>query len=82
LEATTLGPEDGLARCTEALTIVRDTGALLEQADVLAGIGRCHLQAGDTADGIAFLRQALDIYQRIGAASAQSVREILKEHPT
>ena len=82
LQAATLGPEHGLARYTEALTIARDIGTPPEEADALAGIGRCHIQAGNTADGTAFLRQALDIYQRIGSPSAQSVQEILNEHPS
>jgi Tfp pilus assembly protein PilF len=81
LRAATLGPEHGLARYTEALTIARDIGTPPEEADALAGIGRCHIQADNTADGTAFLRQALDIYQRIGSPSAQSVQEILNEHP-
>src|SRR6266496_3245712 len=82
LQATTRRPADRLARYTEALTIARDHAAPLDEADALAGIGCCHIQARDTAAGCAFLRQALDIYQRIGSPSAQRVQKILNEHAT
>jgi tetratricopeptide (TPR) repeat protein/transcriptional regulator with XRE-family HTH domain len=82
LQAATLGPEDGLARYTEALTIARNVGRAPEEADALAGMGRCHLQAGDTPAGAAFLRQALDVYQRIGSPGAQQVQKILDQHPS
>ncbi len=39
----------------------------------LAGLGRCALAAGRTADAQAGLRQALEIFQRIGAAEANGV---------
>jgi hypothetical protein len=81
LQVTTLGPEEGIARYTEALTIARDIPAAEIEADALTGIGRCHLQTGNTTLGTALLRQALDIYQRIGSPSAQRIQEILDKHP-
>jgi hypothetical protein len=39
------------------------------------------LQTGNTTLGTALLRQALDIYQRIGSPSAQRIQEILDKHP-
>jgi hypothetical protein len=52
----------------------------LEEARALEGIGRCHLQDGDTVAGIARLRQALSIYKRIGAPGAQRIQQILLSH--
>jgi hypothetical protein len=36
-------------------------------------LGRCALAAGHTAQAAALLRQALEIFQRIGAAEAHDV---------
>ena len=38
------------------------------------------LQDGNPGDGAAQLRQALAIYQRIGAPAARHVRETLRHH--
>jgi hypothetical protein len=43
------------------------------------GIGRCHLQDGNPGEGTALLRQALAIYQRIGAPAARRVQETLRD---
>ena len=43
------------------------------EAHALAGLGRCALAAGDTAKAEDRLRQALEIFQRIGAAEATGV---------
>ena len=51
--------------------------APLEEARALEGIGRSHLHDGNVGDGAAKLRQALAIYQRIGAPDAQRVQETL-----
>jgi DNA-binding SARP family transcriptional activator len=50
--------------------LARATGSQLEEAHALEGIGKCGKQTYDasTADGA--LRQALEIYQRLGAADA------------
>ena len=83
LQTTTLGPEHGIARYTEALTIARDADSPVDQADALTGIGRCHIQAGNAAGGATLLRQARDIYQRIGCPRrAQPIQKILDEHPS
>jgi len=42
------------------------------------GIGRSHFQDGHVGEGTAKLRQALAIYQRIGAPDAQRVQETLR----
>lgn len=50
-----------------ALAIAREISVPLEEARALEGIGQCHLQGGNLREGAAPLRQALAIYQRIGA---------------
>jgi tetratricopeptide (TPR) repeat protein len=62
--------EQALAHHQRALDIARAVGSPLEQARALDGAGRCALARGDTASAVTQLRQALEIYQRIGAAEA------------
>jgi hypothetical protein len=57
----------------QALHLARQIGIALEEAHALAGLDRCALGTGRTADGEAGLRQALAILQRIGAAEAADV---------
>lgn len=52
----------------------------LEEARALEGIGRSHLQDGDRGQAAAHLRQALTIYQRIGARRARQVQETFRHH--
>jgi tetratricopeptide (TPR) repeat protein len=63
-----------------ALGIARDLGAPQEEARALEGIGRCDIQDGSPGEGAAKRRQALTIYQRIGALDAQRVQEDLRSH--
>ena len=63
---------------TQALAIARELGVPLEEARALEGIGHCHIQDGNPGEGAAKLRQALAIYQRIGAPDAQRVQETLR----
>ena len=67
-------------RHAQALTIARDLDAPLEEARALEGIGRSHLEDGNPAEAAAYLRQALAIYQRIGARGARRVQETLRRH--
>jgi tetratricopeptide (TPR) repeat protein len=39
-----------------------------DEAHALAGLGRCALAAGEATQAEVFLRQALEIFQQIGAA--------------
>ena len=66
-------------RHTQALAIARDIGHPLQEARALEGIGQCHLRDGHPGDGTAYLRQALTIYQRIGAPGAQRVQGTLHD---
>ena len=67
-------------RHTRALAIACDIGMPLEEARALEGIGHSYLQDGTTDEGAAHLRQALAIYQRIGAPGARRVQETLLQH--
>ena len=65
----------------QALAIARDIGALHEEAHALEGIGLCRIHQGALGEGATLLRQALMIYQRIGAPAAERLREILRDRP-
>lgn len=54
----------------EALDLAREIGSSWDEAHALAGLGRCALAAGRTAEAAGSLRQALEIFQQIGAAEA------------
>jgi len=60
-----------------ALVIARDLGIPLEEARAMEGSGYCHLREGRPREGIACLRQALAIYQRLCAPEAVRVQEDL-----
>jgi tetratricopeptide (TPR) repeat protein len=65
---------------TQALAIARDIGDPLEVARALEGIGRYNLQDANPVEGLAYLQQALTIYEQIGAPYAGRVEEVLREH--
>ena len=58
----------------QACELSRAIGSSVDEADALAGLGRCALAARRPADAEALLGQALEIFQRIGAAAASGVR--------
>jgi predicted TPR repeat methyltransferase len=60
----------------QALALSRDISAAPEEARALEGIGHSHLQAGNPSQAVAPLRQALRIYQRIGAPGAKRVQKL------
>ena len=62
----------------QALAIARDLGAAPEEARALEGLGHSHLQDGNTGQAAAHLRQALAIYQRIGAPAARRVQKTIQ----
>jgi hypothetical protein len=53
-----------------ALELARTTGARLEEARALEGIGKCAAPIGGAGTADSGLRQALEIYQRLGVADA------------
>jgi tetratricopeptide (TPR) repeat protein len=56
----------------QALELARAMARLWDEAHALAGLGRCAM-ANDAARAEALLRQALEIFQQIGAAEAPGV---------
>jgi DNA-binding SARP family transcriptional activator len=52
----------------QALAMNRELNKPDDEALSLEGIGECHLSTGKTDTGISLLRQALEIYQRLGMA--------------
>jgi tetratricopeptide (TPR) repeat protein/transcriptional regulator with XRE-family HTH domain len=65
-----------LAQATEchhqALALAREIGSPWHEANALAGLGRADLADGRASDAADRLRQAQEIFQRIGAAEAAS----------
>jgi DNA-binding SARP family transcriptional activator/tetratricopeptide (TPR) repeat protein len=61
------------ARHHHALGLAQQIGSSWDVAHALAGLGRCALAAGRTTEGEAKLRQAHQIFDRIGAAEAGGV---------
>ncbi len=57
----------------EALKIARAIASFWNEAHAVAGLGRCALAAGQPAQARILLRQALEIFQRIGAADAKDL---------
>jgi DNA-binding SARP family transcriptional activator/tetratricopeptide (TPR) repeat protein len=50
----------------DVLHMAQETRQPDEQAISLEGIAECHLHTGETADGTTHLKQALEIFQRLG----------------
>jgi Tfp pilus assembly protein PilF len=70
LRLRTGDPSAALACHRSALDVARAVSSPLEEARALEGAGRCALSAGRAPAAAVGLRQALKIYQRIGAAEA------------
>ena len=51
----------------------REIDSSWDEAHALAGLGRCALAAGHAAEANDRLRQALEIFERIGAAEADGL---------
>ena len=79
LATRTSAPEKASEINREALAKAIELGAPAEEAGALAGLGRSQL-AGDSVDAARNLREALAIYQRIGAPEARLVQDTLDEH--
>jgi tetratricopeptide (TPR) repeat protein/transcriptional regulator with XRE-family HTH domain len=60
-----------------ALDLSHKTGSPRDEAHALAGLARCALSAGRQSEAAAGLRQAQEIFERIGAAEAKEVSEEL-----
>lgn len=57
----------------QALELARAIASAWDEATAVVGLGRCAIAAGEPAQAEGLLRQAHEIFQRIGAAEASSV---------
>ncbi|MCX4094430.1 ATP-binding protein [Nocardia sp. alder85J] len=55
---------------TAALDIARDIGILHQQARALDGLAHCHANLGDSRSSVVNLREAIEIYRRLGTPEA------------
>jgi tetratricopeptide (TPR) repeat protein len=76
LSLRTSAAQEARSYHAEALAIARELGTPAEQARALEGMGRSLLHR-NPAKAAAHLRQALEIYQAIGAPGARPVRDTL-----
>jgi tetratricopeptide (TPR) repeat protein len=60
----------------QALDLAHASASPWQEAHALAGLGRCAFAAADATQAEVLLRQALEIFQRIGAAE---VADLLAE---
>ena len=65
--------EQAVQRYQEALDLALQICTPWDQAHALAGLGRCALAAGNAADARSNLRQAHEIFERIGATEATGI---------
>lgn len=79
LATRTSAPEKASEIHREALAKAIELGAPAQEARALAGLGRSQL-AGDSAQAARNLREALAIYQRLGAPENRLVQDTLDEH--
>ena len=73
-------PEQAHAYHEQALGIARSITALLEEARALEGIGNRALHDPYSSGNNTYLRQALEIYERIGSPNAARVNRTLRFH--
>ena len=66
-------------RHEEALAAATEVASALDEARALEGLGRCYLADGQAGPAAARLRQALEIYQRIGSQYASRVEALLND---
>ncbi len=73
-------PQQALSYHQQARIAAHGASAEAEEARALEGIGRCHLHDGQAGRAAEPLRQALEIYQRIGSPSAVRIGTIIRDH--
>ena len=61
----------------DALRLARETSQPDDEASALRGLGEVRLRAGEVGEGTAYLREALEIYRRLGMAAAEEVTTLL-----
>jgi Tfp pilus assembly protein PilF len=73
-------PAGGHTSFSQALLLAREIGCPLEQARALEGIGRCDIANGDTVTALSSLREALTVYERLGATeTATAIEHLLQQ---
>ena len=77
LVAESAGPHEALALHHTSLQLARQIHSPLEEARALEGAASCQLRTGEKAAALADLREAVAIYQRIGAPGAKTAAEFL-----
>ena len=75
----TAAPHNALPYYDQALALATRIAAQGEQARALEGIGHCHVTDGHPEHGRELLRQAINIYQRIGSPRAQELEDMLRK---
>ena len=63
----------------QALHIARDIATALEEARAIEGTGRCDLHGRQRDSGLALLREALAIYQRLRSPNPEGIEATLRE---
>jgi tetratricopeptide (TPR) repeat protein/transcriptional regulator with XRE-family HTH domain len=63
----------------QALERAREVESQLDEARALAGLGRCAVAAGRTADALAVLAEAHSIFTRMGVAEASVISTLLND---
>ena len=77
LLADTAGPEHAVARYRQALDLAREVDRPMDTALALEGLARCQINLGDHESGLRSLAEAVDLYERLGAAAATPARALL-----
>jgi tetratricopeptide (TPR) repeat protein len=70
---------DAFSHHNRALRLARAVGASLEEGRALEGMGRCLIRDSSIGCGTAYLREALEAYERLGVPDARAVRATLAE---
>lgn len=68
---------DAFSHHQQALLLARDIGYALEEGRALEGMGRCLIRDSYAGNGRAYLREALELYERLGLPDAHGVRASL-----
>jgi tetratricopeptide (TPR) repeat protein len=68
---------DAFSHHQQALHLARDIGYALAEGRALEGMGRCLIRASYAGNGTGYLREALELYERLGVPDAQRVRAML-----
>ena len=79
LTVDTDGPEAGLAVFRESLDVARSAEHPLEVAHALAGMARCEIRLGQRGAGVEHLREAVDLYRRMGSVEYAATAAFLRD---